>query len=67
MEQDPRKGGNTSPQEPLRDWQKDTWYGPYPVHENPFDEPEDAPELRDLRSENLNNRSGEFWETQTGG
>ena len=52
---------------PLRDWQQETWYGPFPSHENPFDEPEDAPELRELRSEELNNRSGEFWESQTNG
>ncbi len=65
MERDPRQG--TGSQKPLRDWQRDTWYGPWPDQENPFDEPDDAPELRDLRSEELNNRSGEFWETQTGG
>ncbi len=28
---------------------------------NPFDEPEDAPELREERSESLNNREGAFW------
>lgn len=67
MEQDPRKSGMPSDREPLRDWQRDTWYGPFPVRDNPFDEPEDAPELRDLRSEELNNRSGQFWESQTGG
>ena len=50
-------------QAPLREWQKNTWYGPAPVNENPFDEPEDAPELREMRSESLNNRSGAFWET----
>ena len=60
-------GGNrnypdTESEAPLRDWQKNTWYGPAPVDEDPFDEPADAPELRDLRSENLNNRSGAFWE-----
>ena len=50
-------------QAPLRDWQKNTWYGPAPVNENPFDEPEDAPELREMRSESLNNRSGAVWES----
>ncbi len=67
MEGDPRQGRDTGQQAPLRDWQRETWYGPYPVSEDPFDEPEDAPELRELRSEELNNRSGEFWETQTSG
>ena len=64
-ERDPAQGGRQESGEPLRDWQRNTWYGPAP--ENPFDEPEDAPELRELRSEELNNRSGEFWETRTGG
>ena len=54
---------DTGSQPPLRDWQKNTWYGPAPINENPFDEPEDAPELREMRSESLNNRSGAFWET----
>ena len=68
MEKDPRTGGTGGGRENLRDWQKeDTWYGSFPVPENPFDEPEDAPELRDLRSEELNNRSGQFWESQTNG
>ena len=68
MEQDPRQSRDNPSQPPLRDWQReDTWYGPFPVHENPFDEPEDAPELRELRSEELNNRSGQFWDTWTGG
>ena len=53
-------------QPPLRDWQKNTWYGPAPINENPFDEPEDAPELREMRSESLNNRSGAFWESGSG-
>ena len=56
----------TDSQTPLRDWQKDSWYGPTPVRENPFDEPEDAPELREMRSENLNNRSGAFWQQNAG-
>ena len=61
------EGGNRSPWEtgeerPLRDWQRNTWYGPAPLNENPFDEPEDAPELKEVRSQNLNDRSGEFWQ-----
>ena len=52
----------TSGRPPLRDWQKDTWTGPTPSADTPFDEPEDAPELREMRSESLNNRSGAFWE-----
>ncbi len=61
------EGGNRSPwdtggERPLRDWQKNTWSGPVPLNQNPFDEPEDAPELREARSENLNDRSGEFWQ-----
>ncbi|MBQ9252341.1 MAG: FtsQ-type POTRA domain-containing protein [Clostridia bacterium] len=67
MENDPFQRQQSGSQEPLRDWQKDTWYGPYPMHENPFDEPEDAPELLDLRSDSLKDRSGEFWQTQTSG
>ena len=70
MENRPWPGGGNGPepQEPLRDWQRqDTWYGPFPGEENPFDEPEDAPELRELRSEELNNRSGDFWQSQTTG
>ncbi len=54
-------------QDGLRDWQKETWFGAVPVQENPFDEPENAPELRDLRSEELNNHSGSFWDQHTGG
>ena len=50
---------------PLRDWQKDTWTGPSPSADTPFDEPEDAPELREMRSESLNNRSGAFWDNGT--
>ena len=60
--------GNQTPwgsggQPPLREWQKETWIGPTPSAENPFDEPGDAPELREMRSENLNNRSGAFWDS----
>ncbi len=56
-----------SPPENLRDWQKNTWYGAAPVNVNPFDEPEDAPELREQRSDSLNNHSGVFWNQQTEG
>jgi len=45
----------------IRDWQKNTWFGPAPLNSNPFDEPEDAPELKESRSENVNQRMGEFW------
>ena len=51
----------------LRDWQRNTWYGPVPRNENPFDEPEDAPELREYRSENVNEHIGDFWKQQTNG
>lgn len=60
-------GGQAREPEPLREWQRDTWYGPYPMHAYPFDEPEDSPELREARSEELVNHSGEFWQTQTSG
>ena len=45
----------------VRDWQKHTWFGPAPLNSNPFDEPEDAPELRETRSENVTEHVGEFW------
>ena len=48
----------------LRDWQKNTWFGPAPQNSNPFDEPDDAPELRESRSENVNQRMGDFWQPQ---
>jgi len=51
----------------VRDWQRETWTGPAPVYGNPFDEPEDAPELRDSRSENVNEHLGEFWNQHTEG
>jgi|GEM_PF-5429445 len=60
-------GWNTGEQPPLREWQRNTWYGPALNDVNPFDEPEDAPELKELRSENLTNRSGEFWQSTTNG
>ena len=49
----------------VRDWQKNTWFGPAPLNSNPFDEPEDAPELKEIRSDNVNQRMGEFWQPQT--
>ena len=45
----------------VRDWQRNTWFGPAPVNTNPFDEPEDAPELKASRSENVNEHIGDFW------
>lgn len=51
----------------LRDWQRNTWFGPAPQNENPFDEPEDAPELREYRSENVNEHIGDFWKQQSTG
>ena len=49
----------------VRDWQRNTWFGPAPLNSNPFDEPEDAPELKESRSENVNQRMGEFWQSQS--
>ena len=49
----------------VRDWQKNTWFGPAPLNSNPFDEPEDAPELKEIRSDNVNQRMGEFWQPQS--
>ena len=45
----------------VRDWQRNTWFGPAPLNTNPFDEPETAPELKDSRSENVNEHVGDFW------
>ena len=61
-----RRAGEASGQG-VRDWQKNTWFGPAPVNSNPFDEPEDAPELKEIRSENVNQRMGEFWQPQNPG
>ncbi len=55
-------GPNNGPPADLKDWQKETWYGGTPFNANPFDEPEDAPELREERSDNLYNHEGEFWQ-----
>ena len=49
----------------VRDWQRNTWFGPAPQATNPFDEPESAPELLELRSENVKEKAGEFWQEQT--
>jgi len=62
-----RAGDRRSAQPDLPDWQKNTWYGPAPQNENPFDEPEDAPELRSSRSENVNEHLGDFWRGETSG
>ena len=48
----------------LKDWQRNTWFGPTPPDSNPFDEPEDSPELLEERSDNVSNRSGSFWNEQ---
>ena len=32
----------------LKDWQKNTWFGPAPSNSNPFEEPEDAKEGDDF-------------------
>ena len=62
-----RAGGSGPQGDGVREWQKNTWFGPAPVHSNPFDEPEDAPELKNIRSENVNQHMGDFWAPQTGG
>ena len=48
----------------LKDWQKNTWFGPVPSDSNPFEEPDDAPELLEERSSNVSNRTGSFWQQQ---
>lgn len=48
----------------LKDWQKNTWFGPAPANSNPFEEPENAPELLEARSSNVSNHTGSFWNTQ---
>ena len=72
-QEDPRRtagagagAGRTDDQ--VRDWQRNTWFGPSPYHTgNPFDEPDDAPELRDSRSPNVNDHVGEFWQQDSAG
>ena len=56
-----RSGTAGSGDNGVRDWQRNTWFGPAPVNTNPFDEPEDAPELKASRSENVNEHIGDFW------
>ena len=58
---DSNQPGNPSP---IKEWQRNTWYGPAPQDNNPFDEPDEAPELLELRSENVKQKSGEFWQEQ---
>ena len=60
-------GTQTGDGDSVRDWQKNTWFGPAPADPDPFDEPESAPELRESRSENVNERVGDFWNQQTTG
>ena len=48
----------------LKDWQKNTWFGPTPPSSNPFEEPESAPELLEERSSNVSNHTGDFWDDQ---
>lgn len=59
-----RAGSPGNAPDGIRDWQRNTWYGPAPLNSNPFDEPEDAPELKEIRSENVNEHIGSFWEPQ---
>jgi len=51
----------------VRDWQKNTWFGPAPLNSNPFDEPEDSPELAESRSQNVTEREGPFWQDPSKG
>ena len=51
----------------IRDWQKNTWFGPAPLNSNPFDEPEDSPELKEIRSQNVTEREGPFWQDPENG
>ncbi len=53
-----------SPDGGLKDWQRNTWFGPAPSNSNPFEEPEDAPELLEQRSSNVSDKSGDFWENK---
>ena len=61
-----RAGDSNSPYQPspIKDWQRNTWNGPAPLDSNPFDEPDEAPELLELRSDNVKQKSGEFWQEQ---
>ena len=62
-----RTGSAPNGDQGVRDWQKNTWFGPAPVNSNPFDEPEDAPELKAIRSENVNQHIGDFWNSPVRG
>lgn len=55
------RAGNSGNGNGVRDWQRNTWFGPAPLNSNPFDEPEDAPELKESRSENVTAHVGDFW------
>ena len=55
-------GNAAGPDSGLKDWQRNTWFGPAPSNTNPFEEPENAPELLRDRSTNVSEHKGEFWE-----
>ncbi len=57
-------GGASGADGGLKDWQKNTWFGPAPPDSNPFEEPESAPELLEARSSSVSNRTGSFWNDQ---
>ena len=61
-----RAGDSNTPNSPrtLKAWQQNTWFGPAPLNDNPFEEPDDAPELLEQRSESLRDKSGDFWQDQ---
>ncbi len=63
----PRTAGErrnaSGPDGGVRDWQRNTWFGPAPLNNNPFEEPEDAPELKEIRSTNVTEHAGDFWNT----
>ena len=61
------RSGNPGPDGGVRDWQRNTWFGPAPLNNNPFDEPEDAPELKDSRSKNVTQHVGDFWNAPDNG
>lgn len=56
-----QRNGSSVNGDGVRDWQRNTWFGPAPLNNNPFDEPEDAPELKASRSENVTEHVGDFW------
>ena len=62
-----RAGDSANNPDGVRDWQKDTWFGPVPTDMNPFEEPDSAPELKESRSENVNEHMGDFWSSATNG